>query len=361
MREFMDKARIFEVTKKMKEDGIGQLIVSSPMSVYYLTGRLIQSMERMTALYINADGRTLLVLGKLFPQPEDIGVEVKYYDDTENPVELLSEYMDRGGIIGVDKSWQAGFLLELMKLIPDASYVGASHIVDGMLRIKSVSEQQKMIEASRCNDLAMEKLIGLVPKGFTELEMGERLLKIYRDLGAQGHSFEPIIGYGENAADPHHESDNSLAKPGDCVVLDVGCIKDGYCSDMTRTVFLGYATDEARRIYETVKEANRLGREAVKPGARFCDIDAAARNYIAKQGYGEYFTHRLGHGIGMEVHEHCDVSAANTDIVMPGMCFSIEPGIYVPGVAGVRIEDLVLVTDGGRIDLNNFDRELTIV
>lgn len=357
----MYKNRINEVIRIMRARGIGQLLVSSPMSVYYLTGRLIQCMERMMALYINAEGRTLLFLGKLFPQPSDIGVEVKYYDDTEDAVGLLAGFMDKEGVIGVDKSWQAGFLLRLMKLIPDASYTEASYIVDGMRRIKSTAEQEKMIEASRCNDLAMEKLIGLVPKGLTELEMGERLLKIYRELGARGHSFEPIIGYGDNAADPHHESDDSLAKPGDSVVLDVGCIKDGYCSDMTRTVFVGYVTDEARRIYETVKEANRRGREAVRPGVRFCDIDAAARDYITEQGYGKYFTHRLGHGIGMEVHEQGDVSSGNTDTVVPGMCFSIEPGIYIPGVAGVRIEDLVLVTESGRRDLNNFDRELRIV
>lgn len=357
----MERQKIARVIDKMKEKGVKQLLVSDPMSVYYLTGRMIRSMERMTTLYIHAEGRTLLVVGRLFLQPEDIGVEVLYFDDTENPVEALAAHMDRDGVIGVDKSWQAGFLLPLMKLIPDAEYVAASELVDEIRRVKSPSEQAKMIEASRCNDIAMEKLIGLVPKGFTELEMGEKLLEIYRGLGAAGHSFPPIIGYGGNAADPHHQSDGTLGKPGDSVVLDVGCIKDGYCSDMTRTVFIGFVSDEARRIYETVKEANRLGREAVKPGARFCDIDAAARNYIAGQGYGDYFTHRLGHCIGMEVHERGDVSASNTDIVRPGMCFSIEPGIYVPGVAGVRIEDLVLVTEEGRMDLNRYSRELTIV
>lgn len=357
----MHKDRIKEVARIMRELGIGQIIVTDPMSVYYLTGRLIRCMERMMALYINNDGWSLLFLSKIFPQPSDICVEVKYFDDTEDAVEVLANTMEKKGVTGVDRSWSAGFLLRLMKLIPKASYVETSYIVDGMRRIKSFSEQEKMIEASRCNDLAMERLIGLVPEGLTELEMGERLLKIYRELGADGHSFEPIIGYGDNSADPHHESDGSLAKPGDSVVLDIGCIKDGYCSDMTRTVFVEYVSDEARRIYEIVKEANRRGREAVRPGVRFCDIDAAARNYIIGQGYGEYFTHRLGHGIGIEVHERCDVSGRNTDIVKPGMCFSIEPGIYVPGVAGVRIEDLVLVTEDGRRDLNDFDRELRIV
>ena len=131
-------------------------------------------------------------------------------------------------------------------------------------------------------------------------------------------------------------------------MLDIGCLLNGYCSDMTRTVFLGKASDEARKIYEIVKEANRRGIEAVGPGARFSDVDKAARDYITEMGYGDAFTHRTGHCIGIEVHE----------ILKPGMTFSVEPGIYVPGVAGVRIEDLVLVTEDGHEVLNHFTKDL---
>lgn len=158
--------------------------------------------------------------------------------------------------------------------------------------------------------------------------------------------------------DPHHESDESTGKYGDCVVLDIGCLLNGYCSDMTRTVFLGKASDEARKIYEIVKEANRRGIEAVGPGARFSDVDKAARDYITEMGYGDAFTHRTGHCIGIEVHEFGDVSSSNDEILKPGMTFSVEPGIYVPGVAGVRIEDLVLVTEDGHEVLNHFTKDL---
>ena len=141
-------------------------------------------------------------------------------------------------------------------------------------------------------------------------------------------------------------------------VLDIGCLLNGYCSDMTRTVFLGKASDEARKIYEIVKEANRRGIEAVGPGARFSDVDKAARDYITEMGYGDAFTHRTGHCIGIEVHEFGDVSSSNDEILKPGMTFSVEPGIYVPGVAGVRIEDLVLVTEDGHEVLNHFTKDL---
>ena len=198
----------------------------------------------------------------------------------------------------------------------------------------------------------------LVSKGMTEAELGEELLKIYLKNGAQGHSFEPIIAYGAHAADPHHETDDSKGSYGDAVVLDVGCLVNGYCADMTRTVFIGKASEEAKKIYAIVKEANRRGIEAAKPGARFCDVDRAARDYIEEQGYGQYFTHRTGHNIGLEVHEFGDVSFTNEEVLKPGMCFSVEPGIYVPGGIGVRIEDLVLITEDGCEVLNHFTKDL---
>lgn len=357
----MDKEKLSRIIESMKQEQIEQLLVCDSASVCYLTGKYIDCMERMMVLYLDVQGNHRLVIGKLFPQKEDLGVPVLYFDDTEDPVALLASQMRSTARIGVDKKWPAKFLIPCMKQFPEAEFVDGSYIIDRIRQIKSSEEQEKMIEASRCNDLAMDQLIPLAVKGYSEVELGEKLKEIYLSLGAEGHSFPPIVGYGDNGADPHHESDNSHGKYGDCVVLDVGCRKDGYCADMTRTVFIGSVSEEARKIYEIVKEANRRGREAVKPGVRFCDIDAAARDYITEQGYGEYFTHRLGHNIGMEVHEWGDVSSANTNVVKPGMCFSIEPGIYVPGVAGVRIEDLVLVTEDGHVDLNHYTHDLIVV
>lgn len=356
----MDWNKYERVVASMKEEGIGQMLVCDPVSVYYLTGRMINCMERMMVLYLDAEGeKPLLVVGKLFPQDEvSLGFPVVYFDDTEDPVAVLASYMRKGGVIGVDKNWPARFLLRLMELDMGERYVNASYIIDYIRQIKTVEEQEKMRAASLLNDQSMAELIPLTVKGLTEEEVGEELRKIYVKNGALGHSFEPIVGYGDNGADPHHESDDSLGKYGDAVVLDVGCILNGYCSDMTRTVFLGKASDEARKIYEIVKEANRRGIEAVRPGATFSDVDKAARDYIEAAGYGDAFTHRTGHCIGIEVHEFGDVSSANHEILKPGMIFSVEPGIYVPGVAGVRIEDLVLVTEDGYEVLNHFTKDL---
>ena len=336
-----------------------QFLVTDPMAVYYLTGQYYACGERMMVLRLDVEKEPVLVIGKLFPQDEEkLGIKVVYFDDTDDCVEVLASHMRKGGTIGIDKTWPARFLLRLMELQVGDAYVNASTIIDHIRQIKTAEEQEKMRVASRCNDISIEELIPLVSKGMTEAELGEELLKIYLKNGAQGHSFEPIIAYGAHAADPHHETDDSKGSYGDAVVLDVGCLVNGYCADMTRTVFIGKASEEAKKIYEIVKEANRRGIEAAKPGVRFCDVDRAARDYIEEQGYGQYFTHRTGHNIGLEVHEFGDVSFTNEEVLKPGMCFSVEPGIYVPGGVGVRIEDLVLITEDGCEVLNHFTKDL---
>jgi Xaa-Pro dipeptidase len=207
----------------------------------------------------------------------------------------------------------------------------------------------------------MDRVIKLLPKKYSEKKLAQFLPGLYEEFGAQGCSFDPIIAYGANAANAHHEPENCPLKEGDSVIIDIGCKKDSYCSDMTRTVFYKYASDHARKVYDIVLEANKRAITMIKPGVRFCDIDAAARNYIEAAGYGKCFTHRTGHSIGLEVHEFGDVSAVNTDTVQPGMTFSIEPSIRILGEFGVRIEDLVLVTEDGCEILNEYDKELMIV
>lgn len=228
--------------------------------------------------------------------------------------------------------------------------------------IKDEKEQALMRESSRLNDLAMERLIPWVVKGLTEKELNAKIREIYQELGCDGVSFDPITAYAKGAADPHHVTDDSRGRRGDCVILDIGAFKDDYASDMTRTVFIGEVSDRAREIYDIVAEANRRGIEAAKPGNRMCDVDLAARNYIEEKGYGQYFTHRTGHSIGLEDHEFGDVSSVNETVIRPGQCFSVEPGIYLPDEGiGVRIEDLVLVTEDGCEVLNHFTKDLIVV
>ena len=169
------------------------------------------------------------------------------------------------------------------------------------------------------------------------------------------------MSFGANAGDPHHESDDTVLKRGDVVLFDIGGRRCNYCSDMTRTFFWGEPDEETARIYDIVRRANEAAEALIKPGVRLCDLDAAARSLITAAGYGEYFNHRLGHFIGQTDHEKGDVSSANTAVAKPGMIFSIEPGIYLPGEFGVRIEDLVLVTETGCEVLNRNDKHWALV
>ena len=169
------------------------------------------------------------------------------------------------------------------------------------------------------------------------------------------------MAFGANAADPHHAPDDTVVEPGDCVLFDVGCIKDGYCSDMTRTFYYKEASEQHKLVYHTVRQANEAAIAKIKPGIPLCELDKTARDLITEAGYGPYFTHRLGHFIGLGEHEFGDVSSVNTDKAVPGMIFSIEPGIYLTGDTGVRVEDLVLVTETGCEVLNAAPKDLRVV
>lgn len=353
--------RLNKVLAKMEQNNLKQMIISDPASIFYLTGRWIHPGERLLALYLNLNGNHKLFINELFPVYEDLGVEKVWFNDTQDAVEIISNYVLKDEAIGIDKNWPARFLIRLMELKGGSAFVNASNIIDRVRMQKDEKEIELMKTASRLNDMAMEEMVKLVPMELTEKQMVSKLSEIYENLGADGFSFGPIIAYGKNAADPHHESDNSSLKEGDSVIIDIGCVKDSYCSDMTRTVFYKTASELSQKVYNIVLEANKRAIEIVKPGVRFCDIDKAAREHIENAGYGKYFTHRTGHSIGIEVHDFGDVSSVNMDVIKPGMIFSIEPGIYLPNEVGVRIEDLVLVTEDGCEVLNKYDKKLIII
>jgi len=226
---------------------------------------------------------------------------------------------------------------------------------------KDAEEIELMRKCSRMNDEAIQMTMKDVREGMTELELQDAYMKNAKAVGGDGSSFHPITCFGPNCAEPHHDNDDTRLKQGDSVILDVGLMYRRYCSDMTRTVFFGCADDEQRKVYDIVRRANEAGRAAVRPGVPMCEFDRAARKVIEDAGYGKYFIHRTGHGIGLEVHEHPDNSATSRIIAKPGMCFSVEPGVYLPGKFGVRIEDLVVVTEDGVETLNAMDHDLRIL
>lgn len=352
-------SRINNVKLYMNREGINRLLITDPYSIFYLIGKWFNPGERLLMLLIDANGNMKLFLNRLFPASDDLEPEIIWYSDSENPFDMIA--CNLSGVVGVDKNMPARFLLPLMQNCNEIDFVEGSYIVDDLRGVKDKDEIEKMIKASEVNDAAMDMMKRKLSENLSEEEMAKYLLTAYESLGSNYFSFEPIIAYGVNASDPHHENDNSLKKEGDCIVVDMGCLLDGYCSDMTRTFFYKNVSEKAKEVYETVLAANLAGIAKVKPGVRFCDIDKATRDVIENAGYGEYFTHRTGHFIGLETHDKGDISSANTKVAEVGNIFSIEPGIYIPGVVGVRIEDLVLVTEDGCKVLNNYPKKLTIV
>lgn len=352
--------RIERVINEMNKRQLPQLIVSDPAGISYLTGVKVAAGERLFVFIISHDGWHVLLANRMFEIPA-VPFEVVRYADSDDQIKLLSEHLNTEKAVGIDKQWPARFLLPLMARNPGLKAVLASDCVDEVRAVKDENEISLMKEASRINDLVMERAKNQVRAGISELELARFIDREYLNMGCEGNSFPSIVSFGANAADPHHVPDDTLLKEGDAVLIDIGCVKNGYCSDMTRTYFCKYAGEHQRMVYDLVRSANECAESIVGPGVKFSDIDAAARNMIEQAGYGDFFTHRLGHFIGSEVHEQGDVSAANSSLSREGMIFSIEPGVYLPGQFGVRIEDLVLVSRDGCEVLNKVSKNLEIL
>lgn len=354
----MKTARVRRTMENLHQMGLDQVLITDPSSIRYLTGYDNDPMERFQALYLAVDGDPTIFVNRMFPDPSPYVENVISLTDTDDPIEVLSRLCVHDAPLGVDGTLESRWLTALMDADAATDYrVATSAVMDARAH-KDVEEQELMANASAINDAAMGWLKSQLRVGVTERQIARDLLEEYERLGADGYSFAPIVSFGANAANPHHEPDATQLKYGDVALFDVGCYAKGYAADMTRTFVMGEANEAVQRVYDVVLKANRAAEQAIHPGVTFAEIDAAARQVIEGAGWGERFTHRLGHSIGIDVHEAGDVSAANPNPVEAGMVFSIEPGIYLPGEFGIRIEDLVLVTPDGHRVLNHFDKEL---
>lgn len=342
--------RIERVQEKMARAGMEQLIVSDPASLWYLTGETLDPGERLTVLIIDCGGSLRWVKNALFTLASE-DIPVLSFQDGEDGIRTVAEDM-MPGVIGVDGSWPSRFLLALQAACP-RTYVNGSGAIDRVRAVKDEEEQRLMRESSAVNDRCMAALARWLHAGVTEAEAADHLRQLYKEEGCEDVSFAPIVAFGPHGAGPHHTVSDAVLTEGTVVLLDIGGKKDRYCSDMTRTYFFGDVPDKVREIHRIVCEACETAEALVRPGVPLAELDRAARTVIEKAGYGPQFYHRLGHFIGQTDHEAGEVSASSPLIAEPGMIFSIEPGIYLTGEFGVRIEDLVLVTETGAERLNH--------
>ncbi len=351
-------------TRAAEAAGLGGILVSPGPDLAYLTGHAPMPLERLTLLVL-AVGRDPVLVVPTLERPlagsavGAVGLELAdWRDGSDDPYELVERLLAPGRYAVTDRTW-ASHLLAL----EDAAgrvFVAAGAALPLLRAVKDPDEIELLRAAGRAADAAFEDVVALPFGGRTEAEISLDLDRLLRAHGHQRVDFT-VVGSGPNAASSHHEPGERRLEPGDAVVMDFGGVRDDYCSDITRTVFVGEPSDEQREVYGIVRAAQQAAFEAVRPGVPAQDVDRAARTLIADAGYGDRFVHRTGHGIGLEVHEPPYIVQGNETPLEAGMTFSDEPGIYLEGRFGVRIEDQVAVTTDGAERLNEASRDLIVV
>ncbi|HYF82542.1 MAG TPA: Xaa-Pro peptidase family protein [Clostridia bacterium] len=354
-----------KLTAVMKEKEIKALVLSPSMDMLYTTGFNTFQGERLLVSVLDASGDIVFIVPKMYEHEvrgKAIFDRIIAWDDSQDPKEILDLLChEKGyseGAVAIEDTMWFNIFEKIYEAFKGARFIKATSVIGELRKHKTTDEADKMRKSSELADKAVARTIPRIKAGMRETEVRDILEAELKMQGMSSPSFETIIGSGPNSALPHYTAGDRILQAGDSIVMDFGGVHQGYCSDMTRTVMLGKATSEYREVYETVKEAQRKAIEAVKPGVKASEVDAAARSYITAKGYGDYFIHRTGHGIGMEVHEEPYISNISKSILQPGMVFSIEPGVYLPGKFGVRIEDLVMVTETGVEVLNKYTKEL---
>jgi Xaa-Pro aminopeptidase len=356
----MTKDRVSKLRKWMDDAGLEALLVASPHNRRYLTG------------FTGSSGMVLITAGKSWlltdfrytVQAEQQAAGFEIVEHGTSPIDDVKELLAQEGLrkLGfeaehVSFSQHAGWA----EALREAGLVPAVGLVEKLRMIKDEGELQIMKEAAQLADRTFQYITGLIRTGMKEKDVALEMEVYMRSHGAAGSSFDTIVASGERSALPHGVASDRTIGTDEFVKLDFGAYYNGYCSDLTRTVFIGRPTDKHREIYDIVLEAQLHALEHIKPGMTGMEADALARDIITKHGYGDHFGHGTGHGLGMEIHEAPRLSRLSDTVLTPGMTVTVEPGIYVPGFGGVRIEDDIVITETGIQILTSSPKELIVL
>ncbi|MFJ5553576.1 M24 family metallopeptidase [Streptomyces sp. NPDC093225] len=360
-------ARMERAAATAADAGLAGLLVSPGPDLYHLTGyRPPAETERLTLLVLAVGQDPVLVVPALeapdaFRAPGAPALTLRDWTDGKNPYQVAAPFLDVDGRFGVSDNTWALHLLGIQRELPGTTYAALTDVLPMLRAVKDARELERLAAAGAAADAAYEEVLGVRFVGRRESEVAADLARLLRRHGHSRVDFT-VVGSGPNGANPHHEAGDRVIADGDMVVLDFGGLKHGYGSDISRTVHVGPDPGaEERRVHDVVREAQQAAFEAVRPGIACQEVDRAARAVIAAAGYGDRFVHRTGHGIGVTTHEPPYMVEGEERELVPGMCFSIEPGVYLPGRFGVRIEDIVTVTETAGRRLNNAPRELATV
>ncbi|MBQ1090415.1 aminopeptidase P family protein [Streptomyces sp. B93] len=360
------RARMDRAARAAAEVGLAGLLVAPGPDLVWLTGYAPPAVTERLTLLVLAPGRVPTLVVPTLEAPDAAKaagapvLTLSDWTDGTDPYAATAALLGAGGRFGISDNAWAMHLLGLQQAMPGTSYAALTEALPMLRAVKDGAELELMAAAGAAADAAFEEIRKVTFSGRRESEVAADLAELLRAFGHTQVDFT-IVASGPNGANPHHEAGDRVIRHGDMVVLDFGGLRDGYGSDTSRTVHVGEPTDEERRVHDLVRAAQEAGFRAVRPGVACQEIDRAARAVITDAGYGEYFIHRTGHGIGVTTHEPPYMIEGEELPLVPGMCFSVEPGVYLPGRFGVRIEDIVAVTEGGGRRLNDTTREMVIV
>jgi Xaa-Pro aminopeptidase len=351
------QARIERVREQLAQEGWAGLVVLDGSDIRWLTG-----LDSSNAAVVVTPTRTVVATDfRYVGAAEALGLEVAKIEQSmwQDLGRVAGELAAGGSLAYPPAGLSHRAFLQFTDSLPDSVSLRAADGVVGKLRVvKDAAEVEKIRRAAALLDGAYELVASMGLEGRTESEVAWAIERDLRDRGASALSFDSIVAGGGNGAYPHHTPGSDTIPRDTLVTVDIGCVVDGYCSDCTRTFAVGDPSAELREIYDLTLRAQEASLAAVQPGAVGRIVDAVARDMIGEGGYGEHFGHGLGHGVGMQVHEAPRLSRTSEDVLEPGMIVTVEPGIYVPGLGGVRIEDLAVVTADGHDVLTGYTKEL---
>ncbi len=358
----MRPERVSKLARLLVKSG-SMAILAPSSSLFYLLGLDLVADERLVAGLFWPDGRVDMVVPALYAEEVASrlpGIEAFVWNDGENPYGLVARRLKGMAIseVLVDNGMWAEHLIGLQGAVPGVKWGAVTPLLREMRRVKDGAEIDALKKAAGIVDRALAATLPAIRVGMTEKDVAWNLEREIRENGGERLSFPSIVAFGSNGALPHYRAGERVLREGDTIVMDFGCVRDGYCSDITRTVALGTPPPQFTEVYDVVRKAHDEAMKAVRPGRPCQDVDRAARRVISESGYGKYFIHRTGHGIGLDGHEEPYIVEGNAQPLEEGMTFSIEPGIYLPGRFGVRIEDIVVVTGTGGVSLNEYPTDL---
>ena len=363
----VDGRRLEAARDAARSAGVDALLVTPGPDLFYLTGYRAIALERLTCLVVPADGDPVLVAPRLeVPAAQasplgGLGVPIRGWAETDDPYALVGTLVPDAGTVAVADSMTAAAVLRLRDAMPAARQQLAGPVLRELRMVKGKGEIDHLRRAGHAIDRVHDQVPDFLRPGRTEREVGEDIAEAILAAGHVTVDFV-IVASGPNGASPHHEVSDRRLEVGDPVVVDIGgTMPSGYCSDSTRTYAIGHAPDDFLAYYAVLQDAQQRAVASVRPGVSAESVDAVARDAIAEAGFGDNFIHRTGHGIGLETHEEPYIVQGNGELLRAGMVFSVEPGIYLSGKHGSRIEDIVVVTEDGVESLNNTTHDLVVV